>query len=143
MDSLLLDDGSISEQSYKKFFQAVKAFFIDATTQALRKLPFNDPLLNSAKFLNFDSRETTSFEFFCNKYSNILEFNSSQIDRLQEQFIDYQLMDKADIPETVWEKAMIAETDERKYYIEWMKFGVTSEILKMLIVPLAFLSCLR
>lgn len=38
----LLDEGSISQHLYKKIYQAVKAFFLDATDQALKKLPFDD-----------------------------------------------------------------------------------------------------
>ena len=40
-----------------KFFEAVRAYYEDAATQALKKLPFSDDVLNNAKFLNFDKEE--------------------------------------------------------------------------------------
>ena len=42
----LLDAGDISINDQKKFFQGVKAFFTDATAQALKKLPFGDDVIN-------------------------------------------------------------------------------------------------
>ena len=33
------------------------------------------------------------------------------MDRLQEEFVGYQLLHKADIPETVWEELLITEKE--------------------------------
>ena len=48
-----------------------------------------------------------------------MQLTPAQLDRLQEEFTDYQLLDKADIPETVWKEALIFEEnteDSRKMH---------------------------
>ena len=52
----LLDDGDIGDHEHKKFYKAVRAFYVDATNQALKKLPFTDDVLHHARFLNFEKR---------------------------------------------------------------------------------------
>ena len=59
-----------------------RAYYVDATTQALQKVPFADDLLNHSKFLNFPLK-------LCSTYSNLLQFAPTELDRLQEEFIDY------------------------------------------------------
>ena len=64
----LLDGGDITDHGCKKFYSAVRAFYMDAASQALKKLPFTDDLLNHARFLNFEKKEECTFdsvEFFC------------------------------------------------------------------------------
>ena len=110
----LLEDGDISVNNEKKFYTCVRAFYIDAATQAIRKLPFDDIMLKHAQFVNFEHRENCSFEsvkFFCTKYSNLLTFTTVQMDNLQEQFVAYQLLHKADIPETIWEESLTTEKE--------------------------------
>ena len=51
-------------------------------------------------------------EFFCAKYANIFNYNSSKMDKLQEEFVDYQLLDRTDIPEAVWEESVVYEEEE-------------------------------
>ena len=64
----LFEEGDISESDKKKFYAAVREFYIDAANQAVMKFPFTDEVLNNAKFLNFEKRDTRTFdsvEFFC------------------------------------------------------------------------------
>ena len=42
------EDGDISNNSKVKFFAGVKAFCLDCVNQALKKLPFHDPVLNNS-----------------------------------------------------------------------------------------------
>ena len=74
----LLVEGDITDQQVSKFYSGVRAFYKDAVSQALKKLPFTDSVLSHAKFLNFEVREECTFdavEFFCEKYSGLLRFN--------------------------------------------------------------------
>ena len=118
----LLGEGDISAYEQKKFYGAVRAFYVDAASEAVKKLPFDDSFLSNARFLNFERRAECTFdavEFFCAKYSNLMQLTPAQLDRLQEEFTDYQLLDKADIPETVWKEALIFEEnteDSRKMH---------------------------
>lgn len=91
----LLDDGDIDENAKKTFYKSVRSYYVDAVSQALQKLPFADDLL---KFLNFQQRTHCSFssvEYFCSSYSNLLQFGPAEVDRLQEEFIDYQLLENS------------------------------------------------
>ena len=54
----LLEHGDINENDKKRFFRGIRAFYVDAVSQALQKLPFNDDVLNHAQYLNFDKGVT-------------------------------------------------------------------------------------
>ena len=116
-----IEDGDISNNSKVKFLEGVKAFYLDCANQALKKLPFHDPALNNSQFLNFDNKEECTFDyvvFFCEHYSEILSFTPLQMDKLQEKFTTYQLLQKSDIPEDVRKEAQIScdEDNEKVYY---------------------------
>lgn len=86
-----------------------------AASKALQKLPFHDSVLNNAKFVNFEAKEKCTFdsvEFYCSKYSALLKFSAAQMDRLQEEFIDYKFLEKSDLPAAVWEEAIVYEEGE-------------------------------
>ena len=40
-----------------------------------------------------------------------MQFTPVQMDRLQEEFTDYQLLDKSEVPEIVWKEALIFEDE--------------------------------
>ena len=110
----LLNEGDISAYEHKKFYAAVRAFYVDAASQAVKKLPFDDSFLSNARFINFEKRDECTFdsvEFFCGKYSNLLQLTPAQMDRLQEEFTDYQLLDESTIPEAVWKQALVYEEE--------------------------------
>lgn len=44
----LLDDGDIGVNDQSKFYKGVKAFYMKAASEALKKLPFDDCVLNHA-----------------------------------------------------------------------------------------------
>lgn len=72
-------------------------------------------------YVNFEEREECVFsmvELFCQKYSDILNFTDSEMDKLQEEFVDYQLLEKRDIPESIWKEALVYEDkeDDIKHY---------------------------
>lgn len=63
----LLNEGDISAHDKKKFLAGVRSFYVDAASQAVKKLPFEDPVLTNVKCLNFEARENCTFdsvEFF-------------------------------------------------------------------------------
>ncbi len=98
-------------------------------------MPFDDCVLSHARFLNFEKREECTFdsvEFFCAKYSNLFQFTPLQMDTLQEEFTDYQLLEKSDIPETIWREALIYEegTDEstKEYHRMDVVWGYISDV---------------
>ena len=70
-----LNEGIITEHQLKKFYEAVRLFYERACEYAIA-----DDVLQSAQFLNFESREAAQFssvEFFVRKYNYntiIIEF---------------------------------------------------------------------
>ena len=123
----LFDEGSISDSDKKKFFTAVRAFYIEATLEGLRKLPFHDPTIHNAKFLNFEKREECTFsdvEYFCSRYSELLNFTSAQMDKLQEEFFHYQLLEKSTIPDMIWTQALVREEGEGSNKVEYFRMDV-------------------
>ncbi len=122
----LLDDGDISERQKRIFYKSVRSFFIDAASEALQKLPFSDEVLNHSKFVNFEVEDDCTFasvEYFCARYSHILNFTPSDLDRLQEEFLDYQILSKTDIPSTIWEEATVHEDDSVSHHKMDMIWG--------------------
>ena len=100
----LFNDGSINDRNKKLFFDAVRAFYEESVTKALKKLPINDLVLNHAKFLNFEKRKNHTFdnvEYFCGSFHNLLNFTPVKTDKLQKEFIMYQLLDRYGIPDII------------------------------------------
>ena len=122
----LLDDGDIDENAKKTFYKSVRSYYVAAVSQALQKLQFADDLLNHSKFLNFQERTYCFFssaEYFCFSYSNLLQFGPAEVDRLQEEFINYQLLENSHIPQAFWKEAIITEDERMKaaqHIIEWI-----------------------
>ena len=54
------EDGEISDREVKVFYGAVRAFYSQAASYALKNLPFNDEVLVNAKFVDFGSRMSSS-----------------------------------------------------------------------------------
>ena len=53
------------------------------------------------------------------RYSKLLPYQPPQeLDLLHEEFLKYQLLNKSDIPQDVWDKATVVEDKENRYY--WM-----------------------
>lgn len=110
----LLHDGDISPNDRLKFYRGVRAFYVDAAERSIAKLPFDDAFLNNAKFLNFEKKVECTFdsvEFFCDKYSDLLGFNPTKMDQLQEEFVAYQLLNESSIPQAIWKEALIFEDE--------------------------------
>ena len=112
----LLDEGDILERQKIIFYKSVRSFFIHAASEALRKLPFSDEVLE-------DNWTFSSVEYFCARYSHILNFTPSDLDRLQEEFLDYQMLSKTDIPSAIWEEATVYEDDSVSHHRMDMIWG--------------------
>jgi hypothetical protein len=57
-----LADGDISGQQAKKFYTAVRQFYIAAAKYMLKNLPLGDETLKNAQFVNWEKRVSGSFE---------------------------------------------------------------------------------
>ena len=66
------EEGDISPEKVKAFFQAVCTFYTTAADYAWKNLPLSDSVLKNAGTVNFEARETSLFtqvELFLNRYS--------------------------------------------------------------------------
>ena len=98
----------------QRFYNAVAAFYRAAAQYAVAKLPFNDKVLENSRFVNFEKRREHDFtivEFFLQRFPHHLQMTVEEQEKLQEQFIDYQLLSNNSIPQHVWNDATV-KTDE-------------------------------
>ena len=148
----------------------MRAFYSRAMEYALTNLTLNDAVLMNAMFINIPSRECVRFtqvEYFVSRYisicylftkiyvkycrlKNLLSYHTPQeLEKLSEEFSMYQLMQDNEIPQNVWDAALVKEDEEKSYYqmdILWnflstlkmpdssLCFGRLSKVAKLILV---------
>ena len=98
----LLEDGEVSALDKQKVFAGVRAFYSEAFSYGVEKLPINDSVLKHSIFADISKRESVSIDdvlLFVEKFH--LDFNPEIINLLSEQFLDYQLLNDHDIPDSI------------------------------------------
>ena len=102
----MLNDGDVDAKKMADFFEAVRQYYEMATAESLAKLPLDDELLLHARLVDFFQREVSYFEdveYFIKKYPDLLPFSTAaELEKLQEEFVDYQMLKRSDIPDQVW-----------------------------------------
>ena len=86
----------------QKFYVGVLAFYSEAFSYGVEKLPINDSVLKHSIFADISKRESVSIDdvlLFVEKFH--LDFNPEIINLLSEQFLDYQLLNDHDIPDSI------------------------------------------
>ena len=88
----------------------------------------NNSLLKASMFLGFEQRELANVadvEYFIDRFE-ILGGRDDPIllNKIHEEFPDYQLLNRGDIPKSVWQEAGITLILRLKFS-EWMLFGPT------------------
>ena len=71
-------------------------------------------VLENSRFLNFEKcreHEFTMVEFFEQRFPDHLQMSVEEQEKLQEQFIDYQLLSNDNISQHVWDDATV-KTDK-------------------------------
>ena len=79
-------------------------FYSKAFSYRLEKLPINNSVLKHSIFANISKRESVSIDdmlFFVEEPH--FNFNPQTINLLSEQFLDYQLLNDHDIPDSFWQ----------------------------------------
>ena len=98
--------GDISAKQHANFFIAARSFFVWAVEYLLKWCPLNNELLIYATWLSFENHLGANFnsvEFFMHLYPQL--FNGIDMDRLQEPFLNYQLLIDEEIPKNVKESS--------------------------------------
>lgn len=60
--------------------------------------------------MNFEIKEECTFdavEFFCERYSGLLNFSPVEMNQLQEEFVAFQFLVQSDIPQVIWNEATV------------------------------------
>ena len=104
----LLDEGDPVESSCRKFFNAARAFYASTVDSFKRYMSLNDPPLKASMFLDFEQRELANVvdvEYFIDSF----EIDGGRDDpillnKIHEEFLDYQLLNRENIPKSVWQK---------------------------------------
>ena len=116
----LFDEGDISENQRKHFYQAVRVFFVCATEYLLKWCPFKDELLSHVVWVGFESRLEKTFssvEYIVHRYHTL--FPGLNMDRLNEQYLTYQLLVDEDIPKSVRESAGVDAEHPYRVDVLW------------------------
>ena len=82
----------------------------------------------------------SNVECFCSRFSSQVNFSTVRINKLQEEFTQYQLLERSAIPDMIWTQALIRDEGEGGDKVEYYKMDVVWAYLKTLIV-LLLLSC--
>ena len=52
------------------------------------------------------------------RYSHILAYSATDLQQLETEFLEYQLMDQVDIPEHIWESALVVDGDTQYHRMD-------------------------
>lgn len=103
-----LDGGDISPRNVAKFFAAVRSFYSASVAYILKWLPWKEPVVKDSKFVDFFMKNECDFSMvttYVQRYPALVAADNEQLDKLNEEFVDYQTLSKEDIPESVWNEA--------------------------------------
>ena len=107
-----LDEGDITDRDVKKFYSSV---FATAVSYVLKWFPFHESVIRDSQFVDFTNKEKFDFSMVCTfieRYPKLLKFSVRELDKVSEEFLDYQAMSKEEIPQYVWDDAACYEVDE-------------------------------
>ena len=80
----------------------------------------NDNLLKHDRFVDFFEKSSVQFsdtEFFLLRYRDILSHIHpvTEMEQLQDEFVDYKILKQDSIPEDVWESAKVQDEQVSRY----------------------------
>ena len=120
MANRLLQGGDIAPHQLQKFYKAAREFLVSATEYLMKWFPLEDELLAAATWLTFEQRLEKNFqsvEYFVHRYSGI--FSDVDMDRLSEEFFNYQMLSSDSIPKSVKEVVNLEEQDPHRVDVLW------------------------
>ena len=120
----IFEYGTISDSLKDKFLAGVHAFYKRSFKCGMEKLPIDDPVLKNAVFVDTLKCENVDLDnvlFFVERFD--LNIEASAVNKLSEEFLDYQLIDDAEIPNSVWTEAIAkvdknADNDVKKEFLQ-------------------------
>ena len=109
-------EGDITDRDVKKFYSSVIAFYASAVTYVLKWFPLHDAVIKDSRFVDFNKKEECDFSMVCTsfieRYPKLLKFKDRELDKVCEEFLDYQAMSRDEIPKDIWDDAVCYEDSE-------------------------------
>ena len=122
MDNINLDIDIMTRQLLRKsldeedkFYNGVHEFFVTTYKYCVKWLPLDDLFIKSSVFVNFNERNSVSFDNVQNVISKFDRIHAKVIadptilNILEEEFMGYQSLTRDDIPVETWEKAEVSD----------------------------------
>ena len=149
MVNKLYEEGDITNVQKDKFFNAARKFFVCAAAYLLKWCPLEEDLLIHATWLDFERRlekNFTSIEYFIHRFPTLL--GSVNLDKLNEEFINYQMLSSSDIPTTIKQSSNLREEDPHRVDVLWgylrgikepgssqLMFGLLFRVAEVMTIP--------
>ena len=110
-----LEGGDITDSDVKKFYSSVVAFYTSAFTYVLKWFPLHEAVIKDSEFFDFRKKEECDFSMVCTfieRYPKLLSFTDKELNKVCEEFLDYQAVSRDEIPQNVWDDAACYEVGE-------------------------------
>lgn len=111
----LENEGDISGTQKKKFYNGVRRFYQSASDYMIRKFPFGSEVLQHAKFVDVLKRDEVELDdicYFLERYNDVLKMSEDEMNKVEDEFINYQLLEGTRIPSDTWEIARVKENGD-------------------------------
>ena len=135
-----LESGDILNNNVREFYASVKAFYVSAMAYMLKWFPFSEAIIRCSEFVDFDQKEHCDFSMVLTvveRYPKLLDFQQSpqEIDKLNEEFVDYQALSRNEVPKEIWEDAACYETGESSDKVVFHRMDVIWSHLTDMKIP--------
>ncbi len=100
------NEGDINGTQKKKFYAGVHQIYQSACDYMIRKFPFSSEVLKHARFLDVLKRDEGELDdvcYFLERYNSILKMSEDEMNKVEDEFINYQLLEEIRIPSDMGE----------------------------------------
>ena len=126
-----VNDSEVSLATRNKFLNAVISFYRISLRYTLLKMNVDSTFWEMAQWIDFGSRHDAKWshvEYFVQKYEGILQYDTQEMDKLYEEFVDYKTLTDSEMPAAAWEDAVIREYEDgtSEYRIDTLWYYIQS-----------------
>ena len=115
----LFNDGSTDQNEYGKVLNAAVAFYKESMRYLLTKMDMSCSFWQHVTWIDFFCRNKANWydiEYFLLNFSNILQFDDQEKERLYEEYIDCKTVAICGLPDHALTDAVIQENDVADEY---------------------------
>ena len=117
------EDGDLSVGQHDKFIKATIAFYREILQYTLLKMNVGSSFCKSTQWIDFDSRQNAKWsrvEYIVEKYKGILQHDDYEMDKLFEEFIDFESLSDSELPPGIWE----VDDGSKEYRIDTLWYHI-------------------